>query len=297
MLSIVIPVKDRPSELMRALGSLNDQTCKEFEVIVVDDGSEDPMSTHRAVMQFYDLNITEIYHLTNLNGAAARNTGASSASCKYIAFLDADDVWLPEKVQHYLYTLGQGYNFIYSKFIREGKGTGVFPEYAFDKNIGISEYLICEKQSVQTSTICLDKRLFEDVKFDETLWRFQDYGFMLSLVETKKHRLEPFFIDKALTVVKTGAKKRISDNADPVLGIHFEEKYAQYMTQRALSYFKANRTLWYVFQKYGRRSAIKYFIENNLYARLNLRDYAYVLIKGFLGNTILKFIKKFLNLY
>lgn len=95
--SVIVPSYNRAHLLGRALRSVARQTYKDFEVIVVDDGSTD--DTEGVVKEFPSLNIRYIRHERNKGEAAARNTGVMAARGEFIAFLDSDDEWLPEKLE------------------------------------------------------------------------------------------------------------------------------------------------------------------------------------------------------
>ncbi len=92
-ISVVIPLYNKQDEIARCLRSVLAQTFGDFEVVVIDDGSTDA-SADRAVT-FTDPRI-RIIHQVNGGLAAARNRGAAEARTEKIAYLDADDTWLPE---------------------------------------------------------------------------------------------------------------------------------------------------------------------------------------------------------
>lgn len=96
LVSVVIPTYNHAQFLTKALESVINQTFKNWEIIVVNNYSSD--NTIEVVESFNDLRI----HLINFHNqgiiAAARNEGIRHAKAKYIAFLDSDDFWLPEKL-------------------------------------------------------------------------------------------------------------------------------------------------------------------------------------------------------
>lgn len=95
--SVIIPAFNRNHTLPRALSSAVSQTFRDLEIIVVDDASEEPAAD--VVQMFDDPRARVIEHDRNRGANAARNTGVRSARGKYVAFLDSDDEWLPDKVQ------------------------------------------------------------------------------------------------------------------------------------------------------------------------------------------------------
>jgi glycosyltransferase involved in cell wall biosynthesis len=92
-ISVVIPLYNKARYVVRALESVAGQTYGDFEVIVVDDGSTDGGGD--LVSEFGDPRF-KVVRQTNAGPGAARNRGAAEASGEFIAFLDADDSWMPE---------------------------------------------------------------------------------------------------------------------------------------------------------------------------------------------------------
>ncbi|MNF77746.1 GalNAc(5)-diNAcBac-PP-undecaprenol beta-1,3-glucosyltransferase [compost metagenome] len=90
--SIVIPTYNRPMLLKRALLSVRAQRFRDFEVVVVDDGSTP--SCAPAVEEFADLPLRFVYQDSNQGAASARNTGIDASRGRYITFLDDDDEYL-----------------------------------------------------------------------------------------------------------------------------------------------------------------------------------------------------------
>jgi glycosyltransferase involved in cell wall biosynthesis len=97
VVSVVISTHNRAGLVGAAIESVLNQTFRDFEVIVVDDASED--DTEKTVRSFRDARIRYIRHPVGKGDAATRNTGIRNATGEYIAFLDDDDEWLPEKLR------------------------------------------------------------------------------------------------------------------------------------------------------------------------------------------------------
>ena len=95
--SIIIPTYNRERLVCKAINSVLRQTYSDYELIVVDDGSVD--QTPRAVSQFQDPRIRYLCQHINAGECAARNIGLTAAQGRYIAFLDSDDEWLPNKLE------------------------------------------------------------------------------------------------------------------------------------------------------------------------------------------------------
>lgn len=98
LVSVVIPSRNRRARLERALASVWAQTLGDFEVIVVDDASDDGTQQALANIAASEPRLRTIRHDAPRGGAGARNTGIAAARGEFVAFLDDDDVWLPEKL-------------------------------------------------------------------------------------------------------------------------------------------------------------------------------------------------------
>lgn len=96
--SVIVPTKDRPAFLARALESLATQTFTDFEVQVVNDGGED-ITPVLGPFRDRGLRITAHRHPVSRGQAASRNTGIAAALGRWIAYLDDDDLYLPQHLQ------------------------------------------------------------------------------------------------------------------------------------------------------------------------------------------------------
>jgi glycosyltransferase involved in cell wall biosynthesis len=93
--SVIIPTFNRALKTARAVASVLYQTFTDYEIIVVDDGSEDNTED---VMQQFGPRLRYIACSSNLGVSAARNRGIMESEAPWIAFLDSDDYWLPQKL-------------------------------------------------------------------------------------------------------------------------------------------------------------------------------------------------------
>ena len=100
LVSVVIPTYNRSDVVGRAIESVLAQTYTNFELLVIDDGSDD--DTKKTIERIIDGRIRYHKHTQNLGESQARNTGVSRAIGKFIAFLDSDDEWLPVKLSEQL---------------------------------------------------------------------------------------------------------------------------------------------------------------------------------------------------
>jgi glycosyltransferase involved in cell wall biosynthesis len=95
--SIILPVYNREKFISRAIKSVIDQTCKNWEMIIIDDGSTD---NTRKIIEAFDDDRIKYFYQENKERSAARNNGISKSSGLYICFLDSDDYYLENHLQN-----------------------------------------------------------------------------------------------------------------------------------------------------------------------------------------------------
>lgn len=185
--SVIIPTYNRENLIERSIRSVLNQTYKNLEVIVVDDGSTD--HTREIVESIKDQRI--IYHKQENGGAAkARNTGVSLATADYIAFHDSDDVWREDKLIKQMSFLKQNpeYGMVYSNFFfHRLDGSG----YSIPKDVkpigelsGDIFFTVLINNTVGAPTMVMKKELFEEIGgFDTTLKCLEDWDFTIRFAE------------------------------------------------------------------------------------------------------------------
>lgn len=163
--SVIIPVYNRAGLLKDAIASVLAQTCQDFEIVVVDDGSrDDPAAT---VAAFSDPRIRFIRQ-DNAGGGAARNRAIDEASGRFVAPLDSDDIFLP----HHLAALkalldGTNRTAAYAR-IRVDRGGGrVFlkPPRAIRESEDMAEYLLCDRGFVPTISLAVETKAARKIRY------------------------------------------------------------------------------------------------------------------------------------
>lgn len=176
--SVIICAYNRNASLVPAVASAIHQTLPPHEIIVVDDGS----SPEVRLPDYPNLKL--IRHKTNRGASAARNTGIQHASGRYVAFLDSDDIWRPEKLERQVESLcGAGEDVC-----------GIFSSYQYHRpeqalRGGIIEtpqvddwldYFCRGLRSGPGSTLMVKRHVFEDIGgFDERFRRLEDWDWLL----------------------------------------------------------------------------------------------------------------------
>lgn len=100
LINIIIPTYNSGNTIERALKSVLKQTYQDYEILVCDDASNDNTCDIVDTYTCYNPNIRLLKQSINSGAGAARNLGMRNAAGKYIAFLDSDDEWLPEKLEY-----------------------------------------------------------------------------------------------------------------------------------------------------------------------------------------------------
>lgn len=169
--SVIIPVYNVEKYIAETIESVLAQTYQDFEIIIVDD--ESPDNSIEICRRFTDERI-RILQQKNRGAAGARNTGILHSQGNYIALLDGDDLWLPEKLERqlsYLKTHPEvGVTFCPAGFIDdEGKPSGM---YQHPKLTGIdAAYLLRDNAIGSGSTPLIRREVFEAIKFQDDLKR------------------------------------------------------------------------------------------------------------------------------
>lgn len=179
LVSVVIPVYNQGEKLMATLNSVLNQTHINIEVLVVDDGSEEDIEC--TVKTLHDDRI-HYYRLPHRNANVSRNYGIQMAKGKYVAMLDADDLWEINHLADCIKTLKQtGADGLYGDLIlrytsgKEIKVTVGAPQ----ENESMINYLLRVSYAAQTSTLFLTAESAKNIRWDETLNRHQDYDFVV----------------------------------------------------------------------------------------------------------------------
>jgi glycosyltransferase involved in cell wall biosynthesis len=153
--TVVIPTFNRADILERALRSVLEQTFQDFEVLVVDDGSND--HPEDVVARVNDPRI-RIISKQNGGGAAARNLGFDRAQGRYVALLDSDDIFLPHHLENMACVFREEPDVVaYARMIvdRGDDVTMLKPPRAIKPDEHMATYLLCDRGFVPTITVAL----------------------------------------------------------------------------------------------------------------------------------------------
>jgi glycosyltransferase involved in cell wall biosynthesis len=236
--SVIIPALNAEAFLARAVRSVEAQTYSDYEIIVVDDGSTD--ATAKVAQSFKSV---RYFHQFNQYQAVARNRGLKEARGEMVAFLDADDEWLPEKLERQLAFMderGSRISYTDTYYLKDDKRvrySRLAPPYEGQiLNPLIDEWLdFC---FITMNTVVAEKRLLEEVGgFDEAapFYSFEDYGLWLQVALSGASF---DYLDEPLAIYYRGHE---SDSSDSVVML---KRYV-----KALEYYSSH----YAFSPEARR--------------------------------------------
>lgn len=196
LVSVVIPVYNNGDRILDTVGSVLDQTHLHTEILIIDDGSEEDIAA--LLKTLHDDRII-YYRLSHTNANVSRNFGIQKATGKYIAMLDADDIWKPDHLTDCINVLKQtGADGLYGDLLvryesgKEVKITASAPQ----QNESMINYLLRTGFGAQTSTLFLSAKSAKDILWDENLKRHQDYDYIVRY--SKRYR---FAVKNGSTVI------------------------------------------------------------------------------------------------
>lgn len=175
MISIVLPSFNRAQVLPKAVESILRQTYKDFELIIVDDGSTD--NTADVVKNFNDDRIVYVRQ-ENAGACVARNNGIEHSRGEYIAFQDSDDIWHEDKLEKQLKTIqDKNADIVFCRMNRMsgGKKIGLVSNY-FKEGFLSKDVM---PMSIGTQTLVGKSIVFKQEKFDPEMPRFQEFELLV----------------------------------------------------------------------------------------------------------------------
>jgi glycosyltransferase involved in cell wall biosynthesis len=204
--SVIIPTYNRAALVKEAVSSVLAQTLPDFELLVVDDASTD--GTREALAAFGG-KIRVLSRPSRGGVAAARNTGIAAAQGEWLAFLDSDDLWLPQKLARQMAFMKANPELLLSQTeeIWVRRGARVNPPRTHAKEGGRIFLRSLERCLVSPSAVILHRRLFDaHGGFDEALPAAEDYDLWLRL----SWRYEVGLVPEPLIIKRGGHPDQLS---------------------------------------------------------------------------------------
>ena len=190
LISVIIPTFNRKNKLKRAIESVIKQNYLEWEIIIVDNYSED--GTKDMVKTFNNSKI-KLYKFAN-HGiiAASRNFAIKKSKGKILAFLDSDDWWTKKKLFYSNLYFNRGYKFIYHDMRVKKKNKLFTKQIAYIRNLSGDQFEDLKKNgpAFATSSVVIDKQLFSKVNFfkeEKKYIAWEDYDAWLRVSNVYKN--------------------------------------------------------------------------------------------------------------
>ena len=215
--SVVIPAYNASNTVQQAIATARAQTLRPMQIVVVDDCSKDDTIAKAEAVAGPDLLV--VRSPKNGGGGAARNLGIDHSTGDVVAFLDADDLWAPNKLANQMALLRtqtrEAFCFSAVEQVNEYDEKHILPKREPLPGEGLADYMLKAGNIMQTSTLLVPRYLLGKSRFNERLRRFQDLDFVLTLGEAG---IAAVFCQEPLVEWRNvGNPKRVSSNPDPAV--------------------------------------------------------------------------------
>jgi glycosyltransferase involved in cell wall biosynthesis len=187
LISVIIPTRNRPALVLRAIETARRQTYRPIQIVVVVDGPDE--ASVKALQGVLDEHLKIVALQENVGGSEARNTGVRESSGDWIALLDDDDEWLPEKLEKQmalLQTLPNKHAFVACRFTeRDAHQIRTYPLRLPESGESIDNYMCRPRglrtggELLQTSTLLVPRKLLLEVPFVRGLKRGQEFVWLV----------------------------------------------------------------------------------------------------------------------
>lgn len=252
-ISVVIPTYKRSGLVLRAIHSVLKQTYQNFEIIVVDDCSPD--NTRDAVLTIQDSRIRYLRHETNKGLPAGRNTGIDVARGRYVAFLDDDDEWRPEKLEREYEAIQNHDAVLCGALVNNTR------EKLHNRPVVTVDDLR-KGNEFDPSSLLAKTSVLKELRFDENLRQGEDWDAFIRIAQ--KYSIG--YVPEPLLLYNDGAHERMTNQAKNLSLSDLEKRMAVLHKHRNFfgpywfRYHVADTYLAYIASRNDKRAAIRYAI-------------------------------------
>ena len=251
LVSAVIPTRGRPALLAGALRSALRQTWKHLEVIVVVDGPDPDTATW--LESAMDPRVRVVFLPERSGGSDARNAGVRAARGDWIAFLDDDDEWLPEKIDRQMraaHAMPEWFPVVSCRLIAQSPATSrVLPLRPYQQPQPVADFLFCRTSLrdpggiMQTSTLLAPRDLLLAVPFQSGLPLHQDWDWLIRVATHKGVGLSMLRQPLALWRVED-KRETVGREAAWQSSLSWIRASRGQISSRAFSWFVAIQCVW-----------------------------------------------------
>ena len=247
LVTAVIPTRNRPGLVCRAVHSVLSQSLREIECIVVIDGPD--LATVESLRELRDPRLRVIALGESVGACEARNLGAQASRADWVALLDDDDEWLPHRLERQIAALAEAVEpvtMVVSRFLDRGAGNDLVRPYRFPlRGQSISEFLWCEVSPFggitgfpQTSTWLLRRDFLLQVPFTKGQKLLQDLDWLLRAYH--QPQMNVLFLQEPLTIFHNDqGRQRVTKKIDWRYSFRWAMRNRPLFTPKALGFFIA----------------------------------------------------------
>ena len=251
LVSAVIPTRGRPDLLFCAVRSALRQTWRHLEVIVVLDGHDAETEARLTVLPDSRLRILILPEPSG--GSIARNAGVRAARGEWIAFLDDDDEWLPDKIERQMRAVrgtSAWFPVVSCRLIaRSPVASRVLPLRVYDSSQPIADYLFCRDGLadpgglLQTSTLLASRELLLAIPFQDGLPMHQDWDWIIRVAAHQGVSI--IMLPKPLSIWRVDdTRATVSRGCDWQFSLAWIRYIRTLISGRAFSSFVAIQCVW-----------------------------------------------------
>ncbi|MGN8646375.1 glycosyltransferase family 2 protein [Gracilibacillus sp. HCP3S3_G5_1] len=235
LVSVITPTYNSETYIRETIESVQKQTYPNWEMVIVDDGSTDQTTSIIEAYQKEDDRIRLICLEKNQGAAVARNTAIEHAQGRYIAFLDSDDQWLPEKLERQLAFMKEhDYAFTYTGYHRvQTDGDGKIKKKEVHMPAEATYKQLLKSCVIGCLTVMLDREQITDIRMSSIRSR-QDYALWLNLT---RRGYTAYALQEALALYRVRSNS-ISSNKVKMA----KQNWIVYRQIEKLSFLKS---MWY----------------------------------------------------
>ncbi|MDP2567368.1 glycosyltransferase [Photobacterium damselae subsp. piscicida] len=187
LVSIITPSYNSSLQILETYESIKNQTYTKWEWLITDDCSTDDTFTMLQEMALNDSRIRIFKNEVNSGAAVTRNVSISNATGKYIAFIDSDNFWKPEKLERQVKWMSHNkmeMTFTHYEIVNEvGEPTGQVVDTHMEVDPVSYEDMLRKKATLGCSTVMIDRELLGDIRMP-VIKTTEDYALWLSILKT-----------------------------------------------------------------------------------------------------------------
>ena len=249
--SAIIPTRERPALLACAIRSALRQTWPNLEVIVVVDGPDSATTAYLETCS--DARLRVVFLDERRGGSDARNAGVRAACGEWVAFLDDDDEWLPEKIAQQMRTahaMPDWFPVVSCRLIAQSPTTSrVLPTRTYEQPQPIADFLFCRTSMrdpggvMQSSTLLAPRELVVAVPFKSGLPMHQDWDWLIRVAAHKGVGVA--MVRQPLCIWRTeDARASVGRAANWSFSLSWIRQIRDVISPRAYSWFIAIQCVW-----------------------------------------------------